>query len=371
LSLVCEHFNQCGSCHYNGEYDDGLNNKISLLKNYFGDVIDDIEIRIYKSSHKHFRDKMEFKIFHKNSNIFYAMYGENKKIFFVNRCEVVNKTIFDLMPKLLEYLNSSLILKTKLYQIEFLSSKTGKMLLSLIYHRKLQEEWILEAKELEKYFDINVIGRSRKQKINLSDDVIVEKLTIRNKEYIYENHENSFTQANSLINEDMISWAIDNIKNLDGDLLELYCGSGNFTIPFSDYFNKVLATEVSKSSILFANKNKIINNSQNIELVRMSSSDLTLAINGVREFRRLKSIDLNSYNFSTIFVDPPRAGVDRETLELMSDFEQILYISCNYETLYEDLKILLKTHRVSSFAIFDQFAYSKHLECGIFLKKIL
>ncbi len=53
----------------------------------------------------------------------------------------------------------------------------------------------------------------------------------------------------------MIEWAIDRVESIkDGDLLETYCGLGNFTIPLSRYFRKVLATEISKSSIKSAKR---------------------------------------------------------------------------------------------------------------------
>jgi tRNA (uracil-5-)-methyltransferase len=101
----------------------------------------------------------------------------------------------------------------------------------------------------------------------------------------------------------------------------------------------------------------------------MSSEEFIEAKNKIREFTRLKDINLNSYNFHTIFLDPPRAGVDSETLKLAQEFEQIIYISCNPETLKRDLDILIKTHNIHYFALFDQFAFSKHIESGIILKK--
>jgi tRNA (uracil-5-)-methyltransferase len=65
----------------------------------------------------------------------------------------------------------------------------------------------------------------------------------------------------------------------------------------------------------------------------LSAEELTQALNEVRPFRRLEGIDLKSYEFGTVFVDPPRAGMDPDTCELTRRFERILYISCNPETL--------------------------------------
>ena len=39
----------------------------------------------------------------------------------------------------------------------------------------------------------------------------------------------------------------------------------------------------------------------------MSAEDFVDALNEKRAFNRLKNIDLKSYDFSTIFMDPPRS----------------------------------------------------------------
>jgi len=150
-----------------------------------------------------------------------------------------------------------------------------------------------------------------------------------------------------------------------GDLLELYCGAGNFTIPFAKIFNKVLATEISKSSINAAKTNMQLNSVENIEFVRMSVEEFVQALDGVREFRRMKDIDISSYNIKSIFVDPPRSGMDEESCRFASRHEHILYISCSPETLVRDLEILTLTHDIVDMAIFDQFPYTHHVEMGV------
>ena len=74
-------------------------------------------------------------------------------------------------------------------------------------------------------------------------------------------------------------------------------------------------------------------------------------------------IDIQGYEFDTVFVDPPRAGIDDDTLMLLQGFQRILYISCNPDTLHDNLKTLLKTHKIVKFAMFDQF--SLHPSCRI------
>ena len=151
--------------------------------------------------------------------------------------------------------------------------------------------------------------------------------------------------------------------------MESYCGLGNFTIPLSQYFDKVLATEISKRSIQAAKENCALNSINNIDFVRLSSEEMTEALNQTREFRRLEGIDLWSYNFSTVLVDPPRAGLDEGTIKLISTLETIIYISCNPETLVSNLEQLTKTHKIKKVALFDQFPHTHHIEAGVILER--
>mmetsp|Transcript_14379 Transcript_14379/g.32569 ORF Transcript_14379/g.32569 Transcript_14379/m.32569 type:complete len:130 (-) Transcript_14379:70-459(-) len=70
-----------------------------------------------------------------------------------------------------------------------------------------------------------------------------------------------------------------------------------------------------------------------------------------------------------VLVDPPRSGLDSDTLQLVTCYNHILYVSCNPEALHADLTHLSSTHCVRSFAVFDHFAYTNHLECGAYLTK--
>lgn len=153
------------------------------------------------------------------------------------------------------------------------------------------------------------------------------------------------------------------------DLLELYCGHGNFTIPLATKFNRVLASEISKSSIANARINCELNGVCNAQFVRLSADELMSAFARRREFERLKGIDIFSYDFSHVLIDPPRAGLEPSVIDFIKNFQNLIYISCNPQTLFENLRSLCATHEVQRFAIFDQFAHTAHIECGVLLKR--
>jgi tRNA (uracil-5-)-methyltransferase len=374
--MECQYFGKCGGCNLGGiSYDEQLQIKVDQQKENFKDIYSD-NYDIIKSEDGSFRNRAEFRIWkiyddENNFQLSYAMNSIEKNILPIESCSIVSEKISDVMPLLIEEVSNDEILHMKFFSIEFLGSLDGDLLVTMIYHKKLDENWNEKANLLAQKLDIKIIGRSRKQKVILSEDKIDEKLTINNDTFYFQYKEGGFTQPNQKVNEQMIEWVLDNINSKD-DLCELYCGGGNFTIPLSKQFNKVLATEISKTSINSAKVNCQLNGIENIKFIRLAAEEFVEARNGVREFRRLKqeNVNLEDYNFSTIFVDPPRAGLDDTTRVLCKEFNQIIYISCNPETLKRDLETLTKTHKIEKFAFFDQFAYSSHIESGVILSII-
>jgi len=348
-------------------YEEQLETKIETIKRDFS-IFDIKNMEIFKSQAFHFRGRSEFRMFHDDEILKYAMFN-NKQLTVIDKCSIVNQAIYQLMPPLLEKINHSPILKTKLFTIEFLSSSLNEVLVTLIYHRNLAHDWIDEAQKLEKALNISVIGRNRKQKIVLGKDYINEAVEINHQLFRFKYYEGGFTQPNTELNKSMISWVLSNIKESRGDLVELYCGGGNFTIPLSTKFHRVLATEPSKTSIKSARENMALNHRENITFVRLSSEEFTQALNKQRIFRRLKEIDLESFELTTIFVDPPRTGLDENTRELVKRFDHIIYISCNPKTLKRDLESITQIHSIDNFALFDQFPYTHHIESGVVLSK--
>lgn len=178
--------------------------------------------------------------------------------------------------------------------------------------------------------------------------------------------ENSFTQPNAAMNIQMLEWAIDVTKDSQGDLLELYCGNGNFSLALAQNFNRVLATEIAKPSVAAAQYNIAANHIDNVQIIRMAAEEFTQAMNGVREFNRLQGVDLKSYQCETILLIQAQRP-DSETEKMVQAYPRILYISCNPETLCKNTETLSQTHNVSRLALFDQFPYTHHMECGVLL----
>lgn len=329
-------------------------------------------LEVFASPKQHYRMRSEFRVWHDGDDLYYIMFDQaTKHKIRVDQFPPASELINDVMQKLIDLVKVNKTLRFKLFQIDFISTLSGQIVVSLLYHKQLDELWVEEVNKLKEtlstQFDINFIGRAKKQKFLLDKDYVVESLPVDGQTLIYQQVENSFTQPNAAVSIKMLEWAIDCTRDSQGDLLELYCGNGNFSIALAKNFDKVLATEIAKPSVHSAQYNIAKNNIDNLTIIRMSAEEFTQAINKERTFNRLQGINLDDYQCNTIFVDPPRSGLDDETIKMVQSYDNILYISCNPKTLEANMQVFKETHEVERFALFDQFPYTHHTEAGVFL----
>ncbi|WP_163558834.1 tRNA (uridine(54)-C5)-methyltransferase TrmA [Halomonas sp. NO4] len=339
------------------------------------------ELEVFPSPPIHFRQRCEFRLWHEGDDLFYAMFEttgsegdpddpQQKRVVRLDDYPVASRRINTLMPRLREVLLESPVLRRKLFQVEFLTTLSGEALVTLIYHRRLDEAWEAEARCLQARLGIEVIGRARKQRLVLSRDHVWERLEVEGHTFHYQQVENSFTQPNAEVCRSMLAWARDATRDSgDGDLVELYCGNGNFTVALAENFRRVVATEISRVSVASARANLAANGIGNVHVARMSAEEFAVALKGEKGGRRVAAMALEDHDFSTVLVDPPRAGLDEASCRQLSEYRRIVYISCNPATLERNLETLSRTHDVARLALFDQFPWTGHCECGVLLER--
>lgn len=356
------------------QYDAQLAEKVSRLQTMMTPFTAP-DVEVFRSPVSHYRMRAEFRIWHDGDDLYHIIFDQaTKQRIRVDSFPAASELINQMMPKLMAAIRDNQVLRFKLFQIDYLSTLSNQIVISLLYHRKLEEEWHAAASVLRDQlraegFDVQLIGRATKTKICLDRDYVDERLPVAGKELIYRQVENSFTQPNAAMNIQMLEWALDVTQQSRGDLLELYCGNGNFSLALARNFRRVLATEIAKPSVASAQYNIAVNQIDNVQIIRMAAEEFTQAMNGVRSFNRLEGIDLSSYQCETIFVDPPRSGLDDETVKMVQAYPRILYISCNPQTLCDNLAALSGTHQIERLALFDQFPYTHHMECGVLLTR--
>ena len=79
-------------------------------------------------------------------------------------------------------------------QVNFHTTMSGQAMVTMIYHRKLDAEWTAAAQKLRRVLGacpsssqpaVHIIGRSRKQKIELDASYVMETLTVDGRQLTY------------------------------------------------------------------------------------------------------------------------------------------------------------------------------------------
>ena len=331
---------------------------------------------VHPSLPEHYRMRCEFAIFHhEDGQIDYVMFepgSKPRKMIFIKDFPGCTVSINQAMTALREHVIKYPEVKHKLFGADFLN-----------YHKKLVDPFTDEAHKLREDLkaagvSCSLVAHARKQKITIGDDFVIETIPTVRGDIKLKQVEGTFSQPNATACSAMLNFAISCAQSImkdvpagqKRDLIELYCGSGTFTVTLAPLFDKVFATEVARVPTETAIFNMKLNEIENIKLARLSALEVTEALNHVRAFRRLNELDINldDYGFSTLLIDPPRAGLqDEEALKFTAQYDNVIYISCGPESLASDLKYLSKTHKIARVAFFDQFPYTNHLESGVLL----
>ena len=140
------------------------------------------------------------------------------------------------------------------------------------YHRPLDEHWHAAASKLAADLNVSIIGRSKGKREVIGLDYVIEQMDVGGRTFSYRQPEGAFTQPNGTVNQKMLNWAYDSLGDRSDDLLELYCGNGNFTLPLATRVRKVLATEISKASVNAALSNLSENAVDNVTLCLLYTS---------------------------------------------------------------------------------------------------
>ena len=167
----------------------------------------------------------------------------------------------------------------------------------------------------------------------------------------------SFFQGNLFLIEKLIEVSTENAAGENA--LDLYCGVGLFTLPLARKFKKVTGVEGNAKAIEFAGKNA--------ENARLENTEFFTET--VNNFLSENKNDLKNLDF--VLLDPPRAGAERETIEMLVELQprQISYVSCEPSVLARDLRFLTENgFAIQSIRALDLFPQTNHVETIVRLK---
>ena len=123
------------------QYDDQLAEKTARLKTLMSPFAAP-EPDVFPSPKQHYRMRAEFRVWHDEEDLFHIIFDQQTKARIrVDQFPAASELINRLMTALIDELKPLPVLRRKLFQIDYLSTRSGKIIASLLYHRKLDEEW--------------------------------------------------------------------------------------------------------------------------------------------------------------------------------------------------------------------------------------
>ncbi|WP_078119665.1 23S rRNA (uracil(1939)-C(5))-methyltransferase RlmD [Thiosocius teredinicola] len=163
-----------------------------------------------------------------------------------------------------------------------------------------------------------------------------------------------FTQVNTEINRKMVARALDLLDpQPDDQVLDLFCGIGNFTLPIARSANAVVGVEGDAGLVERARANAERNGLHNATFY---TADL---------YGELQAEPWMKQRFNKVLLDPPRSGA-LQVLPYLSvmGVQRIVYVSCYPGTLARDAGELVGKYgyRLVSAGVMDMFPHTAHVE---------
>ncbi len=162
-----------------------------------------------------------------------------------------------------------------------------------------------------------------------------------------------FIQINAAINQSMIKCAMELLApNFSDQILDLFCGLGNFSLPLATQCQSVVGVEGALELVEQARKNAMHNAISNVQFY---TADLSSPI---------KDQAWSQKPFNKLLLDPPRSGA-LEIIQQISSWqiERIVYVSCNSATLARDAAELIKQgYQLKQAGVMDMFPHTQHSE---------
>ncbi len=188
----------------------------------------------------------------------------------------------------------------------------------------------------------------------LEEDAVTLSYQLPQQQLQFEFLPTDFTQVNTTINRQMINQAMQWLKpQSDENLLDLFCGLGNFTLPLAQLSSSVTGIEGDVALVERARKNARNNGISNVDF-----HVANLYEPGVDQSWMQQQYD-------AVLLDPPRSGA-QEIIALLPRLgaRRILYVSCYPGTLARDAGLLVKEHgyKLLQAGVMDMFPHTAHVE---------
>ena len=157
-------------------YSTQLAEKVAQFKAAFAEFFD-AEPDVACSEPLHYRLRAEFHVMHYGNRMEYAMFGPDnpRQPVTIEAFPVVADAIYQVMPRLRELLHASNTLRDRLFQVDFLSTMSGQLMITLIYRQPIGPRWEAASQTLAAELNAQIIGWSLGRKLVVERDWLLEE----------------------------------------------------------------------------------------------------------------------------------------------------------------------------------------------------
>lgn len=354
----CEYFSACGGCHYqHAGHDHQVQVKQQVLRETLlrtGKIDWKGEIAVHAAEPWGYRNRSRLHV--RAAKAFTAGYfrAGSHDLLSIRHCPI-SSPLINLAIEELWHLGEAAIVPQALREIEFLVNEDDSQLLVGAY---VQQCSAPITDELQKFYDqfTSAMPQMRGMAAFAASSFVSDPLwhagetemEYRVADWSYQLRASTFFQVNRFLGEKLIELLT---RGRHGDFaLDLYAGTGLFTLPLQQNFEAVTAVEASPASCAELRENS----GPRVEVFEQTTEEFLAAYAGaVPEY---------------VIVDPPRAGLGMEVCAHLARMApaRIGYLSCDPATLSRDLRVLVESgYRVESVQLVDLFPQTFHIETAV------
>lgn len=376
---VCPYMKKCGGCQLQGvPYAQQLKDKEKQVKDLIGPYCRVFPITGMETPY-HYRNKVHAVLDHRKGNVISGIYEERShQVVPVDSCQIEDEKADAIIVTIRELLQS---FRLKVYDEDNgfglfrhilirVGKTSGQIMVVLVMASPIFPSKNNFIKALrQKHPEITTIV----QNINDQDTSMVlgeREKVLYGKGYITDTlcgktfriSSRSFYQINPVQTEKLYQKAI-HLAGLTGKerIVDAYCGIGTIGLIAADRVKEVIGIELNEDAIRDAIRNAHANKITNAQFYCEDAGKF------------MEEMADSGETADVVFVDPPRSGSDERFLSSVVKLspKQIVYISCNPETMARDLAYLTGNgYRAITAWPFDMFPHTSHTEVVACLKRV-
>ena len=373
----CNTYKRCGGCNLRHvKYEETLKMKQNAVQSLVNKTLKNklqIKETVGMENPLHYRNKAQYPIGinKKGEPVIGVFANRTHEVIPIDNCLIQNKKSEEIAKFIIEFIkekNISIYDEKKgkglvRHIVTKVGIKTGEIMCVIVINgHKIPNENELVENLKTRYPEIKAIVKNINTKntnvilgdkniVLYGDGYIKDKLG----NYVFKISPMSFYQTNPIQTEVLYNKAIEAAKLKKSDVvLDLYCGIGTIGIYASSFVSKVYGIEIVEQAIEDAKENAMINNIENIKFKCGAVENI------LEDLIKEENIAPN-----IVFVDPPRRGLDKNTIDNILKLrpEKVIYISCNPATMVRDINMMEGEYQIKEIQPVDMFPYTSHVEC--------